>query len=750
MLDNVEPLSPDVEDLGVDYEEDVTASSLFANTLEKQLSETVRQRDIIDQRMIEDLRMYHGLYDEAIMGALKEAGRSQVFMNLVRAKTNAGESQMVDLLFQASDKNYGISPTPRPELIAMEGDHRPYKDENGQAMEFADDGTPVEYADIARREMRLAKEKACAMETLIDDHLVESDYSSKARVAIHDACTVGTGVLKGPVVSGKLRRSYNQMQGPQGGNVFEAHLEQVFQPGVEVVRPWDFFPDMSAAHIQECEFVYERRHLSRKQIRDLQFRKGYNKDAIRRVLKLQPNETQHRSTFVDDVRILAGLSDDLNDTRYELWEYHGPIPSSVLQEWGLMDEEQAEDPLMETTGIVHFCGGVILSVRIHIIDFDQGFPYRPFNWEVNDSSIFGFGIPRICRDPQEVLNSTARMMLDNAAITAGPQIGVDRSKATPMDGEWKLTPFKLWDLKRVTDINQVFTKMEFHSHLGDLQGIYGLARVLLDEMSGIPMLQQGEQGQVTETLGGMSMLMNAANAVRRRQVKFWDDNVTKPLIKDFYHFNMLHHDDDAVKGDYEVHARGTTALLVKEQTAQSITNFLGMVGSSEVFGPVLMMKSREILEAWVNTQNLPKHLVPTEREFNEYMQRMEEQRQQEAENGEGEYNAQLEVEKVRLEQLAVRHEHERQMAEGARAMEYEKTQAQFALRAMQLEEQREQRLTSERMEMMRLAQQDKISQDKLLIELEKIERKSQDAWAQRELETQLKAIYGKRGNYGIE
>ena len=50
------------------------------------------------------------------------------------------------------------------------------------------------------------------------------------------------------------------------------------------------------------------------------------------------------------------------------------------------------------------------------------------------------------------------------------------------------------------------------------------------------------------------MLMNAANTVRRRQVKLWDDNVTKPMIRDFYHFNMLHSDDETIKGDFNVEA----------------------------------------------------------------------------------------------------------------------------------------------------------------------------------------------------
>ena len=230
-----------------------------------------------------------------------------------------------------------------------------------------------------------------------------------------------------------------------------------------------------------------------------------------------------------------------------------------------------------------------LGARVHLMRYEGYMPYRVFNWEPDDSSIFGYGIPRMVRDEQGILNSTWRMMLDNGGITAGPQIGVNKKHIQPADGNWEITPFKQWNMigGGVDDIRKAFTTVEFSSHLNELQGVYQVARVLFDEVSGVPMLQQGEQGQSTQTLGGMSMLMNAANTVRRRQVKDWDDNITEPMISDFYHWNMSYNEDSSIKGDYQVDARGTSALLVKETQSAAITNFLSVVGSNDVFTPVL-------------------------------------------------------------------------------------------------------------------------------------------------------------------
>lgn len=735
MINNNKP-----KQYGHDYDLD-SPIDVFSIDLERKLTEAVYQRADIDKRFVEDFRLYHGEYSDDVKNSLKSLGRSEVFMNLVRAKTDAGEAQLVDLLFQVDDKNWGITQTPKPDLVSKAGDNTPV-DREGVTYQYDDSGEPVVEGDLALREIEVSRERATKMEVLIDDQLQESDYSAKGRAVIHDACVLGTGILKGPVVTGKMNRAY--AKNPETGKT-EAILEEMFVPSTEVVRPWDFFPDPSTDSIDECEFVFERRFLSRKQVRNLVFKKGFKKEQIRKVLEMKSKESQHRSNFVDDVRVMAGLNNELNDTRYELWEYHGPIDKDMLVEWGMeISEEDMEDPLKEVTGIVHYCGGIVLGVKLHVIDYDKTFPYRVFNWVPNDSNIFGFGIPHIARDQQDVINSSIRMMLDNAAVTAGPQIGVNKKRVSPMNGDWKLEPFKFWNLdNNIQDIKQVFTSVEFNSHLPELQGIYSLARVLLDEVSGVPMLQQGEQGQSTPTLGGMSMLMNASNTVRRRQVKLWDDCVTKPLIRDFYHFNMMHSEDEGVKGDFKVIARGTSALLMKEQTAQSIANFLGVVGSSEVFAPVLQMKAREILEAWRKTQSLPEHLVPTEEEFQQFSEQQQKSQQEQP-------DPQLAIEQARMEQLTVKHEHEAKLAEQAASVDYEQKNMDRQLKMVQLQEQREYRISQEKQELMRLTQTDKLSQDKLMVELEKLNQTLQSEWAGKQFEQELKERYGKDGNFGVE
>lgn len=223
--------------------------------------------------------------------------------------------------------------------------------------------------------------------------------------------------------------------------------------------------------------------------------------------------------------------------------------------------------------------GKILSVNLNPLDTAE-FPYSVYTCEPDVACVFGFGIPYLCRDAQEILNTAWRGMIDNGVLTIGSQIVVNSSVLSPVDKSWEIKPNKLWRTNDRASANasfeaqRAFGVFNFESRQQELANIIQLAKSFMDEESGLPMIAQGEQGQVTPTLGGMSMLMNAANAVRRRQVKEWDDQVTKPLIRRFYEYNMAMDDDPNIKGDMQVVARGTSALLVKEtQTAQIIDIF---------------------------------------------------------------------------------------------------------------------------------------------------------------------------------
>ena len=86
---------------------------------------------------------------------------------------------------------------------------------------------------------------------------------------------------------------------------------------------------------------------------------------------------------------------------------------------------------------------------------------------------------------------------------------------------------------------------------------------LADQETGVPTIMQGEKGAAPDTVGGMQMLMNSANVVLRRLVKQFDDMVTRPHIRRYYDYNMLYGEDEEIKGDFSVDARGSSALMVR-------------------------------------------------------------------------------------------------------------------------------------------------------------------------------------------
>ena len=60
---------------------------------------------------------------------------------------------------------------------------------------------------------------------------------------------------------------------PDGMSVLQ--IVEALEPTIERVDPWDFYPDMSAKNVEEAEFVFERRRLSKKQLRTWHSYLGY-------------------------------------------------------------------------------------------------------------------------------------------------------------------------------------------------------------------------------------------------------------------------------------------------------------------------------------------------------------------------------------------------------------------------------------------------------------------------------------------
>ena len=553
--------STNIEGMDEEFELEIAERlHVFATRLNRLATEQVGKRSQIEQRWLDDLRQYHGEYASDEAAELSRSKGSKVFVNITRNKTNAAEARLQDMLFPTDDRNFGVYPTPVPELNSI-------AEKDPQTPEEAG---PVE---AARKIQSEADEAAKMMQTVIDDQLVESRYHIKARDVIHDACQLGTAIIKGPIIIGRTKKRWDMM--PDGMSVLQ--IVESLAPTVERVDPWDFFPDMSARTIAEAEFVFERRRLSKKQLRDMAKLPGILVSQLKEVVRAGVKTSLIAKDFTDDIRTITGINTVGEGNRYEIWEYHGPISKSELidamalteeNEYSSIETDELDDEIEAT---VFFSGNHVLKVALNPMDSDER-PFSAFNWEKDESSIFGFGVPCLMRNPQKVINASWRMMMDNAGLSVADQIVVNKEIVAPADGSWEMAPKKVWNLvDKTRSVGEAFASFSTPSHQTELGNIFSMARQLADEETNLPLIAQGEMSpNMTKTSSGMAMLMNSSNIVLRKAVKNWDDDITRPLITRFYDWNMQFSDRAEVKGDFSVEARGSGALLVREKQQENL------------------------------------------------------------------------------------------------------------------------------------------------------------------------------------
>ena len=597
---------------------------VFGVRLQSQAEDQVKRRFSIDERWLDDLRQFNGQYDKVTAATLAASGGSKLFVNITRNKVNAAEARLIDILFPTDDRNWGIQPTPVPYLSKLSKDKDPISNEDGSPF-VTDEGVQVQKRDVAQGVMEEARERANSMQDEIDDQLNETNYNAVNRDMVHDACLYGTGILKGPVIIGKTRQKWSEVVDEQGQVAQVIEIVDDLKPGAERVDPWDFFPDMQSRTVDDAEFIFQRHYMSKKALRDLADKPGFLRTQIAEVLK-KDADNSHTATHLQEMQSMAGLT-SLDNGRFEVWEYHGPVDKEDLIAAGVEVDE--EDVFTEYSGVVWFSESRVLKAVINPADTGD-MPYSVFNWEGDDTTLFGVGIPYLMRSSQKVLNATWRMLMDNAGLSVGPQTVINSQVVRPADGNWRLTPHKVWELTdKNGNVNNVFGSFEINSHMNELISLFQYARQIADEETALPQIAQGEQGSATDTASGMSMLMNSANTMLRRVVKNFDDDVTRPFIKRMYDWNMQFNPKEDVKGDFSIDARGTSSLLVKEQQAANLMNLMN-ISASPLLQPLTNTAAlyRKVVSSMqIEADEIVKTTEEIELETQKMQQQMEAQQQ---------------------------------------------------------------------------------------------------------------------------
>jgi len=643
----IEAIDPEAERQRV--EEKLQA---FGHAMSQQRDEWVRSRAAygVDKRWTEDEDQYNAKDNinraaSQMMTSVEQGypvttqhakpHRSTVFIGMTRQKTNAAEARVADILLPTDDRNWGIQPTPDPKLIGMSHNDQPATDPaTGQPM-MGPNGQPARMKDVARAVMQMAQEKAQSMQTEIEDQLIECDYNAELRKVIHDAAVLGTGVIKGPVVTNRVRKAWQSFTDAMGQTVHEIAIVDEISPASFRVDPRNVWPDPGCGeNIHNGKGLYEREQLTPRQVRDLAKQPGFMKDQLRRVLEEGPKRSATMEELKDEDQR------DLARDVYEMWTYWGEVEHEDLEAAGV--EVGEKDELRSVSACVVMINSTVVKAFMNPLDGGD-IPYDFYVWEKVAGSCWGYGVPYLMRAQQKVLNAAWRQMMDNAGVSSGPQIVIKPSVIQPADKQWQLSSRKIWfATDDMDDVRKAFATFEFDSHQAELAGIIKMATEMADAETGVPTIMQGEKGAAPDTVGGMQMLMNSANVVLRRLVKQFDDMVTKPHIRRYYDYNMLYNENEEVKGDYTIDARGSSALMIRDIQNQAFLNLLA-AGANPIYGKYLDPK--KLFEKALQAQHIdPAEVFKPEEEI----ERIEEMEKQAQEQG-GEPDPRIAAAQIRAE-----------------------------------------------------------------------------------------------------
>lgn len=448
--------------------------------------------------------------------------RDRPDVNIVRTKCSIAIAQTVSMQFGTGSKNWDIWP-------------------------------PATNSDP---QVSIACQK---MSDTIEEQLEDTKYSFHCRKAMWDRVVLGTGILKGPLSTGELVRSYEKIPGTE---TWIPSVTVDYKPKLYRVNPWFFYPDETVEDVNHLQDAIEVHPMSGLELKKLLKHEGFFPDRIVKALEVKAEEFNN-NTFAD-FTTLSENNPNVFKNKYLVLEYHGPITKTQLD---AMSIEPCYDALDEEYyGEVWVCNGEVIRLQLEDIEASFRIPYYISSWEKDPGSVFGFGVPLMMEDAQRVVNEAWHMILDNSAMSSGPQVAMQKHLIEPANGKWELAPNQIWYLTdpQIT-VDNAIQFFNVPNVTGNIVPILQMAQGFSEEESQIPLITAGLQSpEVGDTATGQLMAHHASTTLLDFMSEDWDDTITEPVISAYYSWNMQHNHDATIKGSFTIDVRTSTQYKNKQ------------------------------------------------------------------------------------------------------------------------------------------------------------------------------------------
>lgn len=558
---------------------------------------------VIAKRPIEDImlramRQRNGEYEADKLRAIRAQGGSEVYMMLTEVKCRAAESWLRDILMDSGTPPWDLHATPIPDL--SEGHNEEIQSAFAEqiiAMIEATGQAPnqtevLELKEMAAQQLRFkmlqaAQNRVDKMKIKIEDQFAQGGWAEAFNEFITDLVTFPCAFVKGPVV--RRQRHLEWSKTPEGTTTVTSG--ERLAPEFERVDPFKIYPEPGITRINDG-YLFEHHKLSRSEMSDLIGVPNYDDDAIRKVLDLGPNQSwiQEHIEQEREEEERKFYTEMRPTDMFDVLEFWGKVSGAMLREWG-MTEEEIPDKAREYDANVWLAGNYVIKAVLNYDPLGEK-PYTKTSFIKSPGAFWGRGIPEIIEDLQGVCNAAARALVNNMGIASGPQVEVNLERIPPNEDITQMYPWKIWQVTN-DPLGSSAPAVRFNQpndNANTLMGVYERFSRLADDHSGIPAYIYGDTDVkgAGRTASGLSMLMGSAGKGIRQVVMHIDNDVIKPIVHRQFVYNMRYDEDESIKGDAEVIARGAVNLAVKETTNIRRVEFLNATGNEidmQIMGP---------------------------------------------------------------------------------------------------------------------------------------------------------------------
>ncbi len=587
----------------------------------------------IETIMLAAMRQRNGEYEPSKLAQIAKQGGSEIFMMITEVKCRAAESWLRDILLDNGSPPWDLHTTPIPDLTPQQTQEiqnmfaeRVLRQvqELGQApdMEQMRQIKEMVGQDYRFTIMREAQMRADKMKLKIQDQFAQGGWEQAFNDFVTDIVTFPTAFIKGPIV--RRQRTLGWTQNAEGRTTVEP-IERL-APEYERVDPFRIYPEPGITNINDG-YLFELHRMTRMELSDLIGVPGYDEDAIRKVLEEGNgtswiNEDYELQKDEEERKYYAYMRPT---TEYDALEFWGKVSGAMLIDWGL-SEEDVPDPAREYDANVWTVGNYVIKAVLNYDPLGEK-PYAKTSFIKCPGAFWGKGIPEIIQDLQNVCNAAARALVNNMGISSGPQVEMNVERLAPNEDITNLTPWRIWqtinDPTGSSSPAIKFTQPE--SRAAELVAVYEKFSRLADDHSGIPAYIYGDtnvQG-AGRTSSGLSMLMGAAGKGIRQVVMHIDSDVVKPIVGRQFVYNMRYDEDESIKGDVEIVAKGAINLAVKETVNMRRIEFLNATANPVDLEIIGKEGRAAILREIAKGLQMPSDDVVPSREKSEYQGRIQ-------------------------------------------------------------------------------------------------------------------------------